>query len=124
MPVNLPKDLRRVDEGEFTEIAYRTMECVFAIHNEFGRFFDETIYKRELARRIREVRLEVPIEVVFEPFRKLYFLDVLVADCAVFEFKAVEALTNRHRAQLLQYLLLCGLPHGKLVNVRPETSRT
>jgi GxxExxY protein len=120
MPVMLPDGLRRPDDGEFTEVIYRTMECVFAIHNEFGRFFDEVIYKRELARRLPKVKLEVPVEVDFAPFRKVYFLDVLVSDCAVLEFKAAEALMNRHRAQLLQYLLLCDLPHGKLVNVRPE----
>jgi GxxExxY protein len=120
MAVNLPDRLRRADDGEFTEVVYRAMECVFAIHNEFGRLFEEGIYKRELARRLPGIRLEVPVEVVFEPFRKLYFLDLLVSDCAVLEFKAVETLTNRHRAQLLQYLLLCDLPHGKLVNVRPE----
>jgi hypothetical protein len=27
------------------------MSCVFDIHNEFGRFFDEKIYKAELGRR-------------------------------------------------------------------------
>jgi hypothetical protein len=54
------------------------MSCVFDIHNEFGRFFDEKIYKRELARRFPGAELEVPIEVRFESFCKLYFLDVLI----------------------------------------------
>jgi hypothetical protein len=31
----------------------------------------------------------------------------------------VEALSRRHRAQLLHYLLLCDVGHGKLINVRP-----
>jgi hypothetical protein len=50
----------------------------------------------------------------------VYYLDLLCADGAVFEFKAVEALTERHRAQLLNYLLLLDLGHGKLVNLRNE----
>ncbi|MBI2479004.1 MAG: GxxExxY protein, partial [Planctomycetia bacterium] len=96
------------------------MRHIFSIHNEIGRFFDEKIYKQELARRMAGVRLEEPIEVTFRTFRKPYFLDVLVADGGIFELKAVEALAGRHRAQLLNYLLLCDLAHGKLINVRPD----
>ena len=87
MPVNLPRELRRTDDGEFAEAVYRAMECVFAIHNEFGRFFDEAIYKRELARRMPEVKLEAPVEVAFEPFHRLYFLDVLGAGVSKVEFE-------------------------------------
>jgi hypothetical protein len=47
-------------------------------------------------------------------------LDVLVSGGAAFEFKATEALVDRHRSQLLNYLLLTGLARGKLVNVRSE----
>jgi hypothetical protein len=39
---------------------------------------------------------------------------------AIFELKAVEALTDRHRGQLLNYLFLADLPHGKLVNLQPQ----
>lgn len=48
------------------------------------------------------------------------FIDVIAAECAIFELKTVESLHDRHRAQLLQYLLLCDLGHGKLVNMRTE----
>jgi GxxExxY protein len=118
MPVSLPIPVRRLSQPDFAEIAYEVMRYVFAIHNEIGRFFDEKIYKRELAHRLAGVRLEVPIDIAFDSFRKQYFIDVLGADGALFEFKAVDVLTGRHRAQLLQYLMLCGLAHGKLINVR------
>ncbi len=96
------------------------MGYVFEIHNEFGRFFDEKIYKWELNRRCPGVQLEVPIELTFEGFRKLYYLDALAEGGAAFEFKAVESLTDRHRSQLLHYLLMADLSHGKLVNLRTE----
>jgi GxxExxY protein len=104
----------------FGKIAYDVMRCVFSIHKEFGRFFDEKIYKRELQRRYPNVQLEIPLEVRFENFSKTYFLDVLVGDGAAFEFKTVDALVGRHRSQLLHYLLMADLSHGKLVNLRPE----
>lgn len=112
--------VRRISQQEFGDISYEALHHVSAIHNQIGRFLDEKIYKRELAFRLPGVRIEEPIDVVFESFRKRYFLDVLVGDGAIFEFKAVESLAARHRAQLLHYLLLCNVEHGKLINVRPE----
>jgi GxxExxY protein len=121
MPVIIRTPIRRLAQAEFGEIAYSVMQCVFQIHGEMGRFFDEKIYKRELAHRHPGVQLEVPIEVVHSTFRKLQYLDVLVDGGAPFEFKAVEAFTPRHSAQLLHYMFLVELDHGKLVNVRKES---
>jgi GxxExxY protein len=112
--------IRRVSQAEFGELAYSVMGCVFEIHQELGRFFHEKIYKRELAHRHPDVQLEVPIEVRYKSFSKTYLLAVLVAGGGLFEFKAVEAIVPRHRAQSLNYLLLAELSHGKLINVRPE----
>jgi GxxExxY protein len=120
MPIQVHTTICRLDEASFGKIAYDVMRCVFDIHNEFGRFFDEKIYKRELARRFPGTELEVPIEVEFDGFHKLYFLDVLIDGGAAFEFKTVESLTGRHRSQLLHYLMMADLSHGKLVNTRTE----
>ena len=120
MPIQVRTTTCRLDQFVFGKIAYDVMQCVFDIHNEFGRFLDEKIYKRELGRRFPGTELEVPIELRFESFHKLYFLDVLVGGGAVFEFKAVESLTDRHWSQLLHYLMMADLSHGKLVNTRTE----
>ena len=79
---------------------------------------DERIYKRELAHRYPGAQLEVPIEITHATFQKVQYFDVLVDGGGPFEFKAVEALAPRHPAQLLHYLLLAELGHGKLVNLR------
>jgi GxxExxY protein len=120
MPIRCRIPLRRYTQQEFGELSYEVLHEVFAIHNQMGRFFDEKIYKAGLAARRDDVLLEEPIEVTFRSFTKQYFLDVLVAGGGLFEFKAVERLIARHRTQLLNYLLLTGLKHGMLINVRPE----
>lgn len=120
MPIHPGVKAYRMDEAPFKQLVFEVMRCVFDIHNEFGRFFDEKIYKRELARRYPDVQLEVPIEIRFEDFVKTYFLDALVAGSAAFDFKTVEALMDRHRSQPLRYLFMLDLPHGKLVNMRAE----
>ncbi|MCF7849575.1 MAG: GxxExxY protein [Kiritimatiellales bacterium] len=97
------------------------MKEVFALHRELGRLFDEKVYQNALVARVDNVRSEVEIDVFFRDFRKSYFMDVVASDGAVFELKAVECLNDGHRSQLLNYLLLAGLQHGKLVNLRTET---
>ncbi|MGH7967757.1 MAG: GxxExxY protein [Limisphaerales bacterium] len=121
MPVTIRTSLRRLSQAEFGDLAYSVMGCVFQIHREFGRFFDEKIYKRELALRHPGVELEVPIEITHGSFRKTQYMDVLVERGGLFEFKAVEAIVPRHQAQLLHYMLLAELWHGKLVNLRNES---
>ena len=120
MPIEVSVEIRRMDNEEFRARVYEVMRHVFDVHNELGRLFHEKIYQREIAFRVRDAQREVPIEVRFEGFCKTYYLDLLVARGAIFEIKAVEGLTERHERQLMQYLFLTGLPHGKLVNLRPE----
>lgn len=121
MPIHLPIITTRIPKKEFGELSYAVMNQVFAIHHDFGRFFDEKIYKRELAKRMDEVLLETPVEVTFQSFLKRYYLDVIVHGRGLFEFKAGDAIVPRHRAQTINYLLLADLAHGLLVNTRPET---
>lgn len=122
MPIDIQAqaDICRPTPDEFGALAYDVMACTFQVHNEIGRLFDEKIYKRLVARRFGGVELEVQVVASFQDFRKPYFLDMLVRGMALFEWKAVERLAPEHRAQLLNYLLLCDLPKGKLVNIRPE----
>jgi hypothetical protein len=70
MAVLLPFQICRLAQEEFSALAFEVMRHVFAIHNEIGRFFDEKIYKREPARRLPGVHLEVPIDGQFDSFLK------------------------------------------------------
>ena len=121
MSITVHADIRHLDQDEFGEIAYDVMERVFAVHNEMGRFLDEDIYRDAVAARLAgNSQTEVLIEVAFKDFRKEYYMDLLVSGGAVFELKTVNRIAAVHRSQLLNYLLLCGLSHGKLINLRRE----
>ena len=89
MPITLRTPIRCLTQAEFGELAHSVMGCVFQIHRDMGRFFDEKIYKRELAHRRSGVQLEVPIEIAHATFRKIQYLDVLVDGGGPFEFKTV-----------------------------------
>jgi hypothetical protein len=72
MPIHLGAEAYRLEEAKFKQLVFEVMRHVFDIHNEFGRFFDAKIYKRELALRCPGVQLEVPIGIRFEDFAKTY----------------------------------------------------
>jgi len=120
MSVSVDAHLTRLSQAEFSEISYEVMAEIFVLHRDLGRLFDEKVYKNTLKSRMKDVQTEVEIKVSFRDFHKSYYLDVLASSGAVFELKAVDTLHQRHRSQLLNYLLLTGLKHGKLVNLRSE----
>ncbi len=120
MPIHIAADIRRMEEEEFKAWVYEVMRHVFDVQRELGRLFHEKIYHREIAFRVPDALCEVAVDVRFEDFCKTYYLDLLVGNGAIFELKAVESLMDRHRRQLMHYLFLTNLPHGKLVNLRPE----
>jgi len=128
MPVECAVEVRRMEQDEFHSRDKQIMRHAFDIHNSMGRFFDEKIYQEELAQRCREsgldVQREVPIRVVHHGFEKLYYMDMLVDGGAVYELKTVERLIGNHTSQLIHYLLLAELGHGKLVNFGPRSVKS
>jgi GxxExxY protein len=67
------------------------------------------------------VAKEVPVTVTFQDFTKTYYLDLVVQAAFICELKALAALLKEHDSQLLHYLILADVPHGKLINFRPPS---
>jgi GxxExxY protein len=120
MPINPFHPVTRLSQEDFRDLSYAVMAHIFEIHNEYGRFFHEWIYKQELARRFPGVELEFPIVVSHGKFSTTLFVDALIANGGIFEFKTVDTIGPHHRGQLFNYLLLLDLAHGKLLNMRGE----
>lgn len=126
MPIEHGVSFRRISQAEFMAMDFAVMQHVFAMQHDLGRFCDERIYQNELAARLikngfGDVAREVPIHVSHGTFRKTYFMDMLVNASGLLELKTVESLTGEHTMQALHYLLLSGLSHGKLINLRPPS---
>jgi GxxExxY protein len=123
MPVECSVEVHPIGQERFHAVDKVVMRHVFDIHNTLGRFCDERIYQDELAQRCRaggfEVHREALLRASYQDFTKPYYLDMLVERGVVYESKVVEALNSSHQKQLINYLLLAGLSHGKLVNFRP-----
>jgi GxxExxY protein len=115
-------ELNPLSEKQFHEIDFSVMKQAFVVHNSLGRFYDEDIYRDDLMRLCRmagfEAETEVPIKVVHRDFSKTYFMDLLINRSVAYELKTVKTFDGSHRRQLLNYLLLCRLFHGKLISFR------
>ena len=123
MPIECSKAIIMKDQEEFHAIDNKIMKLSFDIHNEYGRFYDEQIYHKQLKLHAENsgfnAESEVVVKVNHKDFSKYYYLDLLIEHGVIYELKAVTALNNTHEQQLINYLLLTGLHHGKLINFRP-----
>lgn len=125
MPVECAVTLTVTGQDRFHEVDRVIMGHAFDIHNELGRFFDESIYQNELCVRCGqtgiEARCEVEIQVSHKDFKKSYFIDMLIESSFIYELKVAVDLANANQQQVINYLLLTDLKHGKLLNFRPSS---
>ena len=124
MPIDCRISVPALEIDEFKCVDYRVMGHAFRCQNDLGRACDEGPYEKDLVARLlpdgfREVHCQVPIYVTHDDFSKTYFVD-LIADGGLYELKAVSALGNEHKAQLLNYMLLLDVRCGKLINFQSE----
>jgi GxxExxY protein len=124
VPLEIPSVIRALEQEEFHALDRKLMRIVFDVHNEFGRFLDEKLYKQEIAARWIESGLgaaeqEVVITARHQSFVKEFRMDLLFNGGLMLEAKAADTIIAAHRAQSLNYLLMAGLHYGKLVNFRP-----
>lgn len=125
MPITVATEIQVLDQEQFHALDKKLMRVAFDVHNEFGRFLDESLYKSEIAARwiaagLGTAEREVRISVIHDSFRKDYSMDLLFNHALMLEAKVAETLAGAHRAQGLNYLFLTGMRHGSLANFRPE----
>ena len=125
MPIEVESEIRVFGRDEFHALAHQVLGIGFDIQNEFGRLLNESVYATALRHRCSEIGIlpaeqEVEIRLSHAGFVKHYFMDLLFAFGLMVETKAVESLSNSHLAQTIHYLMLTGMKHGLLLNMRSE----
>lgn len=122
MPIFTSVPIVVFDQESFHAMDKVLTGCAFDIHNEMGRYLDERLYQAEIAARLQDQKLfplrEMKITVTLDDFTRVYYVDVLIRGGVIVEIKTAETLTAAHRAQVLNYLYLCGLHHATLLNFR------
>ena len=97
----------------------------FAVYNELGYGFLESVYRKALAQSLRErgreVVEEVELDVRFRGIKVGFFrADAIVDRRLIIETKAAERIGEAHRAQLRNYLRASDLELGLVLNFGPK----
>src|SRR5713101_6341587 len=104
------------------EESYRIMGGCFEVYKEKGCGFLEAVYQEclEIEFEIQGILfvLKKPLALSYKgrPLKQRYEPDLICLDRIIVELKAVSALADEHRAQVLNYLNATGFKLGLLVN--------
>ncbi len=109
----------------YKDLSYKIMSAVFEVHNILGVGFLEKVYENALLKELTLRGLRVEVQKEIKVFYKegavgLYFADLVVNGEILLEIKAVDNLSNLHKAQVLNYLKATGLKLGLLINFGKE----
>jgi GxxExxY protein len=105
----------------YGDLTYRVIGAAMDVHNTLGPGFLEKVYERAmivaLAEAGVEVVLQAPLPVYYHgvPVGD-YYADLLVDGRVIVELKTVEAISDAHRAQVMNYLKATGLKVALLIN--------
>ena len=108
-----------MNENELSKIA---VDSMFKVHKNLGPGLLESAYEEclfyELSKTDLIIERQKPLPLFYETIRMEigYRLDFLIESKLVIEVKAVEALNDVHKAQVITYLKLSGCKLGLLVN--------
>lgn len=104
------------------ELSYRVIGAAMAVHSALGPGLLESVYDRYLCHEFTRIGLQfhhqarVPVNHEGLAVSPGYTVDFIVQQCLVLDIKSVEKVLPVHRAQILSYLKLTGLPLGLLLN--------
>lgn len=104
------------------ELTNKIIGCAIEVHRNLGQGLLESAYQEclmyELIKSGLNVKKEIPMPIIYKEVKlnQGYRIDLLVEDKIVIELKAVDTITNMHKAQLLTYLRLGKYELGLLLN--------
>lgn len=106
----------------YKEDCYRLIGACFAVYNEKGCGFNESIYQEclEIELSIQGIvfqsQFQLPLSYKGHVLRQRFQPDFLCQEKIIVEIKFACALTDEHRSQVLNYLNATGYKLGLLVN--------
>ena len=106
-------------ENELSKIA---VDCIFKVYKNLGPGLLESAYEEclfyELSKTDLLIERQKPLPLFYETIKMEigYRLDFLIENKLVIEVKAVEAINDVYKAQVITYLKLSGCKLGLLVN--------
>lgn len=115
-----------IDVEVLKDISYDVVGAIHEVHQELGPGLNEYVYQEGLAMELEEDGIPFEREKVFHPsyhgrpMKAEYRLDFLCDNSTIVECKSIQKIGIEQRAQLFNYMRLCEMPVGILVNFAPR----
>lgn len=107
------------------ELTKQLIGLAFQTYNELGYGYREKIYQQAYSYKLQEVKIRYKreqyslVKVADKPVGR-YYVDFIVEDKVVIEFKIANEFFDSHIQQILSYLKACGLQIGLLFLIRKD----
>lgn len=117
-----PKFMRKADlPADVERVCHSVIGCAIEVHRLLGPGLLERHYERALHHELERAGLRAERQVEIRvPYKDILLdsqvLDLVVEGRVVIELKSIDEISPVHKAQLLSYLRLAGLPVGLLIN--------
>jgi GxxExxY protein len=114
--VKTQKDLLLAEE------VYAVVGAAFEVYNSLGSGFVESVFQEalemELGDRAIPFVTQAPLRILYKgrPLKKEFIADLVVFENLIVELKAIQGLTDREDAQLINYLKATHKRVGLLLN--------
>jgi GxxExxY protein len=106
----------------YADETFRIRNALFEVYKEKGCGFTEPIYQEwlEMELFLQEIpydaQRQIPLTYKGRKLGHTFVPDVICYDKIILELKAVSALTDEHRSQIINYLKATGMKLGLLIN--------
>jgi GxxExxY protein len=122
VPLWLKKIIFTKKTMEINQITEKIIGCAIEVHKHLGPGLLEKAYEEclfyELIMAGLDVKRQLPLPLVYKEVELEvgYKIDLMVEDKVIVEIKAVDALAEIHKAQLMTYMKLAEIKIGLLIN--------
>jgi len=106
----------------FENETYRIRGAAYEVYKEMGNGYVEPVYQECMEKELAlqqipfDAQREYTLRYKGDPLEHRYIPDLICFDVIVVELKAVKALTDEHKAQVMNYLKTAELRVGLLIN--------
>ena len=106
----------------YKDECYRIQGGVFEVNKKLGTGFLEAVYQEAMEIELEKAKIPFESQKILhilydgKPLKQYYQADLVCFEKIIVELKAVSAITNEHKAQVLNYLAATDLKLGLLVN--------
>ena len=108
-----------------SELTEQIINAFYKVYNTLGFGFLEKVYENAMSIELRNAglkhRKQYPVDVYYDDEEVgSYYADIIVEDKVIIELKAAKTLSEKHEAQLINYLRATDMEVGLLLNFGKE----